>query len=611
MHSFNSPSFLKAAIRFLSAGKQAITGSSFARAGKDAAVVAGFLGEFAGMVAGMESRFVPLGEDLGNIVRHLQTLANAAGEGFGAIRQEISSGSLGQLDVRAQSALDELKAQLEGVSNRMRPLAEVAQDMTRLRSLGDDMRRIGATLQACGCGFAVESSRSQASRVAFASFVEELRGLAIRISVLSTRMEEDSSSTLLKFTAARARISENVDGLSRLALTMRGAFATVSGEIQNLLGGMHSALDRVERHRAKITELTGGVIYYLQFGDLIRQKCEHVIEAAREIQEAEGESSDTSFATVVHTSVAQLNLIQAEVDEARERLSQGYSALNDELTQLAQCGSALNPNADARSSDAWNSIKQHLQDLDAIQGMKAKLNAEALATAGEAGLASASLQAGLGSVREMSTHLHLLALNAIIRTIHLGEGGRALEELAQHVDGLHRTCETVVPQILHVLGSIAHRVEEFTRQESDTSAFDLDGLEQLERAQCRGQSVMREVLALAGVGAEMLGNAVFRLGTLGALSKEIENHRTALAEIAGRLPKPRNSGNPTAFDNRMLQRYTMQSERDAHQRARGITPVAEPEPAKLAVPDFEPAGSSALAAANTPGADLGDNVELF
>lgn len=69
--------------------------------------LAKFLNDFGRTVTGVEQRFVPLGEDLGRIVRHLQELAQTAGDGFEAIRQEVSGGALGELDGRAQAMLED------------------------------------------------------------------------------------------------------------------------------------------------------------------------------------------------------------------------------------------------------------------------------------------------------------------------------------------------------------------------------------------------------------------------------------------------------------------------------------------------------------------------
>lgn len=586
---------------------------------RDTAALEDFVGNFDRLVSGMEERFVPLGDDLGKIVRHLQSLAKAAGDGFGAIREEISSGSLGELDVRAQSALNSLREQLSTMSDRLRPLADVSDDLGRLRLLGSDVHRIGASLIVCGSSFAVESARTEASRIAFAAFVEDLRDLAKRIAVLSDRMDQDSHATLAQLNAARLRIRDNLDELERLAHTMRGAFATASGEIQQLLGGMRSVLERVERHRLAIARQTGGVIYYLQFGDLVRQKCEHVLTAAREARESVGDAADANYPILVRTSVAQLELIQKEVDEARSRLADGYAGLNDELAQLAGCGRALNDSGHGAKDDAWARLKGNLRDLEAIQQKEARLNLDAVQTANEAGAASAALQAGLGSVREMSSHLHLLALNAIIQTVHLGEGGRALEELAQHVDSLHRTCDQLVPQVVEVLETIVRRVDDFAGRAPETAALDLDGLRQLERAQERSKSVMQQVLGLAAEGEEMLRAAVGRLTTLDLLSTEISLHRAALQRIAEQLPAVDCNAAPSEADARMLERYTMQTERDAHQRARGIAvaaavPVAAAvasDPFELCRPQIDEEPATAMASAPTGDADLGDNIELF
>lgn len=585
----------------------------------EAEALARFVGNFAGVVAGMEERFVPLGEDLGDLVRHLHTLARSAGEGFGAIRQQMSHGPLGELDVRAGAAIVALKQQLGSVAHRMQPLAEVSDDLRRLRSLGNELHHIGTFLQACGSGFAVESARRDDSHAAFSAFVDELRGLATQIEVLATRMQEDSHTTLTQLGAARQRIEGNVAELARLAQAMQGAFSTASAEIGQLLADIRTVLDRVEEHRLAIAEQTGGVIYYLQFGDLVRQQCEHILVAAREALRAQEANSET-LPIIVRTAAAQLELIQHEVDETRGKLADGYAGLEGRLRLLAACGAALSSpghGGQEVAGDAWSRLKTRLQDLEQIQLQEDSMNADAVQTAEAAGTATASLHSGLGSVRGMSKHLHLLALNAIIQTARLGDHGRTLNALAQQVNELHRECEVLVPKVLGILAAIARRVATFSDQDGTGASLDLDDLEQLDLAQKSSQRVMAEVLRLAATGEGLLRRAVARLDTLDILSREIREHRAVLLSIASRLPDPpataSASASACAFDARMLECYTIQSERDAHLRSRGLplrTKPVTPSPRSTGAvicAVAEPAGATATAGDD----DCGDNFELF
>ncbi|MGB8169324.1 MAG: hypothetical protein WCF18_17630 [Chthoniobacteraceae bacterium] len=581
----------------------------------DKSSLANFADAFAGMVAGMEQRFVPLGGDLSAIVRHLQMLAATADDGFGTIRREISSGSLGDLDVQADTALTALKRRLGSIAERMAPLGEVADELHRLRSLGREVHHIGAFLQVCGSAFAIESARREESRAAFSSFVQELRGLAAQIRLLAERMDNDSGQTLAQLTAAQRRIAKDVAELQSLAKSIHGAFATAASEIRDFLGRLREVLDRVEGHRAAIGAQTGAVIYYLQFGDLVRQKCEHVLTAAREAEAPGDDSPQETQSITVRTSAAQLELIQREVDEAADRLSEGYAGLRRELAQLADCGKALSAGADAGDDDSWARVKARLIDIEGIQQKEGQLNLAAIRTAGEAGAAAAALQAGLGGVGEVSSHLHLLAVNAIIQTIHLGAHGRTLEELAQHVDSLHRTCDTLVPQILNLLEGVARRVARFDTEPGEPGLLCLEGFRQLESAQTSSHQVMQRVLGLASAGENMLDAAVHRLATLRELSAEIGSHRAALVAIASRLPSytAASSAAADAVDSRMLTRYTMQSERDAHQRARGIElPPSETADIEFfSGPTADVPEDPALATATAGDGDLGDNVELF
>jgi hypothetical protein len=577
----------------------------------EAADLESFAAGFEDLVGGLEERFLPLGQDLGEVFSHLQRLVAVAEEGFASLRGEIADGALGELDVVGLRSIESVQTQLSEVSRRMQPLEEVSADLTRLRSQGNEFKRIGAFLRACGSNFAIESARREENQRSFAGFVVELRELAARIGDLSERMDEASRSTLKQLNDARVRIHENLGKVDSLAGAMHGAFSTASGEIRQILSQMRGAMDRVDKHRKTIGKQAGNVVYYLQFGDLIRQQCEHVVAAVRDACAAaisEDEDERMSLPLIVRTAVSQMELIQHGVNEARERLLAGYGALEQQLTQLAECGSDLGcGSASSGGNQVWTRLKNQLGQLDEIQQQERNLSADARATAGEAGAAVSSLHAGLSGVREVSNSLHFLALNAIVQTARLGDHGRTLEELAKHVNGLHRDCEFVVPKVIGLLDSIDVRVSLLTEGENIQERLDLNGVQQMERVQAGSRDVMASLLELTASGNEKLARARAGLEMLTELSSEIAEHRTLLKAIQDRLPMPRRTAATAEIEARLQKRYTMKSERDAHQRA-------QQQSSGAAVDDFEmfssaddPAGE--LAAAG--GDDLGDNIELF
>jgi len=575
----------------------------------EAAALESFASLFAELVSGLEPRFLPLGENLCQVLDHLHRLGRAALEGFATLRVEIASGALGDLDGLGLRSVKAVQAQLGDLSQRLQPMKEVSTDLGQLRSLGKKLDQIGSYLRACGSNFVIESARHEESRQAFSGLVLDLRDVGTLVETLAEQIDAASCSTLKQLDLARVRIRENLEKALGMAGLMHGAFSKASGEISRFLAHIRDAVDSVERQRNSIGQQTASIMYYLQFGDLVRQQCEHVVAAARDASQAASAADDAerlAVPLIVRTAAAQMDLIQNQVDEAKKRLGDSYRALVGELEQLADSGRDLGCGEASSNAEVspWKRLKNQLLDLDSIQQQEQRLSEDARKVAGEAGDAVAALHTGMSGVQHMNGKLHFLALNAIVQTAHLGEQGRVLGELAKQVSGVRRECDGIVPMVLQLLDSIGEKVSKLTVV-CGSDQLDLGGLQQMERAQSSSRAAMQALLALAASSSEKLTGALAGLDILTALGSELAKHRGNLEAILDRLPASASNAASAAIEARLMERYTMKSERDAHQRAaQGQAAPGHGSDAPFA-PDEVLSGVPALASTGA------DDFELF
>jgi hypothetical protein len=579
--------------------------------------LAEFTESLARLVAGMESHFLPLGADLDGVVRDVERLTRVAEDGLLGMRQALAQGTFSDTPARANEAVHVLTAQLNELTARMAPLQRVADDLRQLRALGSEVDRIAVILKACRCGFAVETARTVENQRAFAAFVNDLAQLSEMLDGLALKIDQRSRVALDQLTRGLDGVKRDLKGLERLAATTQRVFTAAASEIERLTGAARRAVEQIEEHRKSIGDQTREIVYYLQFGDLIRQKCEHVLSAMHDARTEiallnQGDASAAAtLRLIVQTEAAQLGLIHIEVAEAQSRLSAGYQALSGELESLARCGRELQNDGglDANQDSTWTRLKLCFVDLQRIQIQAQQLGSHANQSAANAGEAAAALHRELSGVRQVSGRLHVLALNALVLTARLTHRERTLEALGKQVDSLHEACDAVVQQVDTVLQRISSQVGEFTCQGLEPPQVESEGINEIERVQQTVRELLQDILLLAAQGQTKLEPAIARLSQLDQLALEIEAHRSSLKDLLEVLPQANGAAPAGDADDRMTARYTMETERSAHQQ---VLAQIERESAS-AHSGLE--GRRAL----TPAADqaaqqdhgLGDNVDLF
>jgi len=337
--------------------------------------------------------------------------------------------------------------------------------------------------------------------------------------------------------------------------------------------------------RAEAEEL----VYFLQIGDIVRQKIEHVAQALTGHPSQRG-----ALASVVRLQLAQLEAVRTEVEEARTKLGLAFTGLGEATAHLVAPIAAMADLAD-RTDQSGSSFAGLIRDAGTLQelGRRSHGLGEATAQAArEAAAVARSIVAQLAEVGETNATMHMMALNAIVNTSRLGAGAAALNVLSVQVHEVASASGVIVAEVAPLVASLGAEEQPDGDNEGRAAGEGFTGhLAELETL--RGSA--REV----GAQSEQLAKA--QQATLGACGREVQflhglrdRLDGAVAALRPLLLELGPADDPTGdHEAASLTSYTMESEREVHRRIQGAS---------------EPVGAAASPSA---GGTLGDNVELF
>jgi len=347
------------------------------------------------------------------------------------------------------------------------------------------------------------------------------------------------------------------------------------------------------------------VLVSLQCHDATRQALEHVVEDLEAVQtepsSAEGEASSAGFAEMYDVC----RLAAAQVGEARQRLAAAIERIVASLRgvsgRAAELGDGLArlDGADAASSP-MDLVKQRVQE--SLRALHEQLEQETATSAATAAVATAvdDIARDMQAVQEIGRQVKIIALNALVQTARAGAEGKVLAVMAQWTERLATDVGEKTKALARELTEAARAAQ--TLDEGEAARLAPEGTSiacELESLLARLQehhsllgnaarSVRGGSLALAEQVGQVEGPLLKLLHATEALAG-VENELSNLAVET----QDRTGATYYRAGQRLstLARYTMQSERDVHQRvlAAAATPAGPP----------------------VPSGELGNNVELF
>lgn len=570
----------------------------------------------------MEPEFLRLSEALTSVHSGASALSSSAMQLVASLQRTFGETTLTGENGLVSGAIRRLDTHLSGCSHHLSSFQAISTALDRLQRQASSLAQLGLALQSCGCSFLIESARTHEGRDSFGDFVDNLRMLATRIDTLGGTIVEHCVASAAEQARLTASFKTGFDRLQSLSPATMATVRDASERVDLLLKTSRELLRTIEQRAQAIGTHAASAVYFLQSGDILRQKLEHVAEAletaARQSTAKPAPSTDANpnppalagapLSQLLAVQRAQLEAVSSEALAAHQRLTLAFEGLARETEGLLSDMTTL-ASVD-HGAAALQALGADVQQIGTLQHRAEDLAHESSATALRSAELSKALQQHLDEVGNVSRELHLHALNAIIKTAWLGSAGASLGVLSSYVHDLSKESAQSVEEILRSLTEMQQAAAALSGPSDaheTAAAADAPLNAALQRIGMLDDDVRHTAVRADELAANQrlqLENASAHLAFLTRLADESRTPIQLLADLRSTLPEPpRASGDPQAAENAALVgAYTMESERAVHRTVLGGAGTA-------VCPD--PANSPADKPASKSDEDLGDNVDLF
>lgn len=599
----------------------------------------------AGQAAATEPDFLALGGDLSALFQSATELAQGIEGTTTRLHTSLTAHRIGGADGLVAAAL---QAFHDGVREAARELAQLTAMTEGLSAMEPQLARIarvGALLQTIAVGFAVESSRTAECQQAFGSFVDEIRGLSRRITTVENAISGELGRAQGEELAGLRELDTELGAMRELSHQLEQTSADAAGKVQDGVNRTVELMEATRERSSEIRRYTEDAVYQVQFGDITRQKIEHIVTVLREAAEGlVAGRMDLGRAAaeadgILAIQEAQLQAVGEEVATAQRQLEQSFARIAGATAEFVA------PLQQQRGGESTRlqGLKTDFERLLELERKGRDLRSRASATAGHAFASAERLARQMQDVQSINREMHLLALNAIVKTAALGGAGATLEVLSMQVHGLYLEAESVLAGIgqqagrLHQRDAASAACAGGARNEGGAQLRLEEGVGQVRLAYEDFDRAVAESTERVGGQSARLAEAESRLGALRTLVEHLRGQAAELGAVRAMLApwRCRAEGGSAHGVAELDDRYTMQSQRDIHRRIAGgeavgkaalarslerplpVTAAAAPALVSLSaqarVRSVDPADTNTPRGpeANPPPSSFGDNVELF
>lgn len=551
------------------------------------------------LIADTEPDFVALARDLSDLYTCATELGHSTDQQVISLQDTIGETRLIGSDGLAGLLLAGLRSAITEMEVELKALSRICSELVRLVHLGGRIGLTAVFLNTARYSFRVESARTEATRQSFGAFTEELEPLANRVGVVGETIATGARHAQLELQDLIRAIGNDSDRLREVIAATGTAVEETCRRGQGLLDSCFGALQESGKRAGERDRHAGEAVYHVQFGDIVRQKVEHVAAALAETAAAikKPDSRDSALAQADHVLAiqqAQIDLITSEIRSVQQGLGGAFTGLSDETDALAASMSELGGGA------VFEELTKRLRELGDLESRGRAMREQSRASWTRALETSREGARQMDLLREINFRMHLQSLNAIIKTEWLGEQGLTLGVLSSDMHRVFQESTDLVAETAGVLESISNQTEnssDSANGKAGTEGADLnasleDGLRSVSRVREEFQRTVEAAREMAMRQSSQLAQAQRSLGFLDSLARKLEN-------LAGEIGHLRDAITPLLGDAAgaardplsLAERYTMESEREVHRRQQ------DPE-------DAEPVAAS-------QSSELGDNVDFF
>jgi hypothetical protein len=412
-------------------------------------------------------------------------------------------------------------------------------------------------------------------------------------------------------------LQKGVGELNRFGQQERAEAADLIRRTQSLLGPIIARSEAlqltardIDGQYADFHRATDKIVMSLQSEDMARQRVEHVQQVIRRVAAAldSGESLESS-AGILILQRSQLAGTRDLLADSIRLIHSGLESLGPRIRQLVSRTDSLAQQADEDGQSFSTFIDSGLETVATVFKQCAS-SVKAVVSIVNSVLPSVEqMTRGASALEEIEASIHLISLNATVKTAHLGSEGVAMGVIATELHSITRKSEGDTSAVLKGLAAIGEALTKITGEEAmsessllmtaggDGVSTELAGFSLSVRTSSQEMtSGLKQVRELAEAlcselehGCELARSAA---SITGLFDEQLRNFDQALEQLGytEEMAAAYTKGNQ-ADDLSGL--YSMESERKLHQEVFGET------------------SSTDSTAQGEENSEFGDDVELF
>jgi methyl-accepting chemotaxis protein len=529
-------------------------------------------------------------KEFGELAGALQSISGQVNSITNLSRQTTGLAMEGESD-KAIGTLKQVLGDAEGVQSMAESSREelrgILSSLRQIRSPLLRLAKLHSMLNAVGTLSRIEGSRLGNTTVDLSSLSKDIDMLAEQIEKHVTAIAEESGKLAELVENGVRQLDQKKGAEQQQASEFATRTRTVLDSLHTRATAAKSAAVNIDEQYASIRGATDRIVMSLQAEDITRQRMEHVQEALSQISAGvESGQAESDSANILALQRSQVAGARDLLINAFATMLEGVGSLTLQVEKLTTETAALASQTDQNGQSFAAVTEGGLKTITNIFAQYSA-SAQAVVTTVETLVPSvAAMTKGANELEEIEASIHLIALNAAIKTAHLGNEGAAMSVLATEMQKITAQSVDYTKTVLQGLLAMDQSLRNVSTYgvESSNSLLRSSGVEEMQ------SEVHRLTELVVGASKGMSQNLASLLEMADGLQTELHAART-LAERGNGIEQ-RFSTVLQRLDEKLEQfgfkaggtlqtgtgdqaaqiaaLYSMQSERQAHEEVFGI-----------------------------------------
>ena len=393
----------------------------------------------------LEERFVNTCRWFGGLINDTSQYGKEMSSAYCSLLEAFNEDFRNRLNTQILQINQQYSTSAEQVENGLVTLNELRCEMTQVMKTCEKTISDLDVLRTCAVGMKIECAGSTKANMVFDRFPNQVEDVVNQILTRLRTIQEDSFKVNSGLLNESKELESIADSLCSTNTSVGQGVELLPGYVRELTDCVSVMVSDGESQGQKISKLASEGVYYLQFGDIVRQKSEHILEVFHKIVEFfKTENLDanelTGISEAIHVQCGQLSSLVNETSEAVDRMEFIVNSLIETV--------------DEKESSESNNIKNLFDKVTVdLQHLASAITSTMEAT----GAIDNSLSYSINTIQSMSRHrkdiwtvngrLWLLAKNTTIKATKFGTEGLVFRTLSDEICGFQAMAEKVIKDL--------------------------------------------------------------------------------------------------------------------------------------------------------------------